>query len=72
MTNLGRRGLDEIRLSANQSGDAMQRVTHGFVMFGAFRDTEAAQAAITQATVFLRSALDVGDVARRPIGRDST
>lgn len=70
MANLGRRGLDEIRLAANQSG-AMQRVTHGFVMVSALRDTEAAQVAITP-TVFLRSALDTNDVAQRPIGRDST
>jgi hypothetical protein len=59
-------------LSANQSRDALQRAIHDFVMLSTFRDTEAAQAAITQATVFLRSALDTNDIARRPISRDPT
>jgi len=65
------RGLDEIKLSANQSGNAMQRAIHD-VTLGTSHDTEAAQAAITQATVFLRSALGTNDIARRPISRDST
>jgi hypothetical protein len=50
----------------------MHRAIHDFVMLSAFRDTEAAQAAITQATVFHRSAGDSNDIARRPISRDST
>ena len=50
----------------------MHRAIRDFVMLSAFRDTEAAQAAVTQATVFLRSALDTNDIARRPISRDST
>jgi hypothetical protein len=55
-------------LSADQSRDALQRAIHDFVMLSAFRDTEAAQAA----TIFLRSALDTNDIARRPISRDLT
>ena len=50
----------------------MQRAIHDFVMLSAFRDTEAEQAAITQATVFLRGVLDTNDIARRPVSRDST
>jgi hypothetical protein len=50
----------------------MHRAIRDFVMLSAFRDTEAAQAAITQATVFLRSSLNTNDIARRPISRDST
>jgi hypothetical protein len=59
-------------LSANQSRDALQRAIHDFVMLSTFRDTETAQAAISQATVFLRTALDPNDIARRPVSRDST
>jgi hypothetical protein len=70
--DLGRRGLDEIRLSANQSRDAMHRASRGFVTLSAFRDMEAAQVAITQASVVRRSALDTSDIARRPVRRDST
>jgi hypothetical protein len=50
----------------------MQRAIHDFVILSAFRDKEAAQAAITQATLFLSSALDTDDIARRPDSRDST
>jgi len=50
----------------------MHRAVRDFVMLSAFRDTEAGQAAITQATVFLRSARDSNDIARRPVSRDST
>jgi hypothetical protein len=47
----------------------MQRAICDCVMLSAFRDTEAA---ITRATVFLRSALGTNDIARRPVSRDST
>lgn len=47
----------------------MPRAIRDFVMVSAFRDTEAA---ITRATVFLRSALGTNDIARRPVNRDST
>jgi hypothetical protein len=59
-------------LSASQGRDALQRAIRGFVMLSAFRDTQAAQAAITQGTVFLRSALGTDDIARRPVSRDPT
>jgi hypothetical protein len=59
-------------LSANQSRDALHRASRGFVMLSAFRDMEAAQVAITQASVFRRSALDINDIVRRPARRDST
>jgi hypothetical protein len=41
----------------------MHRAIRGFVMLSAFRDMEATQVAITQAAVFLRSALDTNDIA---------
>lgn len=50
----------------------MQRGIRDFVIRSAFGDTEAARAAITQATVSLRGAPDTDDIARRPIGRGST
>lgn len=50
----------------------MRRASRDFVMLSAFRDTEAAQAAVTQAIVFRRSARGTNDIARRPVRRDST
>ena len=50
----------------------MHRVIRDFVMLGAFRGTEAAQAAITRAVVFLCTSLDTNDIARRPVSRDLT
>jgi hypothetical protein len=44
----------------------MQRAIHDFAVLSAFRDTEPARAA----TLFLRSALDASDIARRPVSRD--
>lgn len=52
---------------------ATQRAIHDFAMLSAFRDAGAARAAITQATLFPRSALDGNDaIARRPVRDDST